>query len=90
MLDLLWIDLADNRGTVVTVTVTVYVTNDDLELVIVNVLLDEALDVLLFLIDTVDVFVLIIDEVEHGLPLGVFVCLDVTVWLTDELDVLLG
>jgi hypothetical protein len=58
--------------------------------VIVSVFLDDEVEVLLFLIDTVDVFVLIIDEVEHGLPLGVFVCLDVTVWLTDELDVLLG
>lgn len=65
-------------------------TNDDLEDVIVSVLLDEALEVLLFLIETVNDFVLIIDELEHGLPLEVFVCVVVPVCVGDEVDVLLG
>jgi len=74
----------------VAVPVRVRVINDVRDPLNVSVLFGEDVVLLLFLEDAVSVIVWIRDELEHELPLEVFVCVVVLVWVVDELDVLLG
>jgi hypothetical protein len=53
------------------------------------VLFGEAVELLLFIDEAVSVTVLILDELEHELPLGVFVRVVVLVCVPDEVGVLL-
>jgi hypothetical protein len=73
----------------VDVIVTVCVIYDDKDGIIVLVILAEADEVLLFFDEVVSVIVLILDELEHGLPLEVFVWGVVLLSVVDDEDVLL-